>query len=77
MRGKADFSLLKRYDPGLKVLAEGEEPTKKILGLVKGSSVQDFDEVDVTQYEIPVYFPTVGMTDAEVRQIIEIMKTEA
>ncbi|MDR3282634.1 MAG: THUMP domain-containing protein [Candidatus Methanoplasma sp.] len=77
MRGKADVSLLRRYDPGLKVLAEGEEPTKKILGLVRGSSVRDVEEVDVTEYEVPVYFPTVGMTDEEVRHVIDVMKDEA
>lgn len=31
-----------------------------------GTDLNGLDSVDVSQYELPVFFPTVGMTDEEV-----------
>jgi thiamine biosynthesis protein ThiI len=75
-RGKADLSLLAGYDPDFKDMSTMDNYPKKILGLVKGTELNDIGSVDVTQFEIPVFFPTVGMTDEDVSAVIEIMKKE-
>jgi thiamine biosynthesis protein ThiI len=75
-RGNADFTLLAGYDPDFKDMNKMDGYPKKILGLVKGTELEDIGSIDVTQYEVPVFFPTVGMTDADVAEYIEIMRKE-
>ncbi len=59
------IALLRRYDPLLK---EGDG-NPHALGYVLGTSLDGLDGVDVTRYDMPVYFPTIGMTDAEVEDV--------
>ena len=63
--GSADWSCLRAYDP---MIREGTEH-RQALGLVMGTALEDLDSVDVSQYDLPVYFPTIGMTDAEVAEL--------
>ena len=65
--GSADWSCLRAYDP---MIREGTEH-RQALGLVMGTALSDLDSVDVSQYDLPVYFPTIGMTDAEVAVLAE------
>jgi len=76
VRTTVDVSLLKAYDPYLKVLADDESPYKN-LGYVMGCSVDNVMDVDVSDYDLPVYFPTVGMDDAEVARRLEAIRAEA
>ena len=63
--GSADWSCLRAYDP---MIREGTEH-RQTLGLVMGTALEDLDSVDVSQYDLPVYFPTIGMTDADVAEL--------
>ncbi len=68
--GSADWSCLRAYDP---MIREGTEH-RQALGLVMGTALSDLDSVDVSQYDLPVYFPTIGMTDAEVAELAETIR---
>ena len=63
--GSADWSCLRAYDP---MIREGTEH-RQALGLVMGTALEKLDSVDVSKYDLPVYFPTIGMTDAEVAEL--------
>lgn len=66
MAGDGDFSVLMQYDTYLRRYDENKDDQKRILGVVMGTDLNGLDSVDVSQYELPVFFPTVGMTDEEV-----------
>ncbi len=68
--GSADWSCLRAYDP---MIREGTEH-RQALGLVMGTALEGLDSVDVSQYDLPVYFPTIGMTDAEVAELAETIR---
>jgi len=66
--------LLERYDPDLKY---GDAISQEVLGIVKGSSLSELDEQNVSEYPIPLYFPTIGMSDDEVSLMLKTIKEEA
>ncbi len=76
--GDNDIDLLRRYDPTLRVVeSSSTETLKEILGVVKGTSLNDLDSIDVSEYSVPVYFPTIGMGDADVDSLYEsIVRSE-
>lgn len=76
--GDNDIDLLRKYDPTLRVVeSSGTETLKEILGVVKGTSLDDLDSIDVSEYSVPVYFPTIGMGDADVDSLYEsIVRSE-
>lgn len=65
VHGDGDLDALRRYDPLMKV----GDGNPHALGYVLGTSVDGLDSVDVTPYDVPVFFPTIGMTDEEVSEI--------
>ncbi len=72
VHGDCDLELLKEYDPTLRSLTDAEMENgsvKEILGMVMGTSLDGLDSVDVSRYDVPVYFPTIGMTDDEVSDL--------
>ena len=60
-----------RYDPLLKV----GDWNPQALGYVLGTSLDELDSVDVTAYDVPVYFPTIGMGDDEVSELAAIIRS--
>jgi thiamine biosynthesis protein ThiI len=38
---------------------------------VSGADLEDIENIDVTEHDVPVFFPTIGMTDEEVSETIE------
>lgn len=75
--GIGDMSILKEYDPTLKVL-EGTENfgrIRGILGKVLGTSIEGLNSVDVSKYDVPVYFPTIGMDDQQVHDMLCRIRT--
>ncbi len=76
--GDNDIDLLRRYDPTLRVVeSSSTETLKEILGVVKGTSLDDLDSIDVSEYSVPVYFPTIGMGDADVDSLYDsIVRSE-
>ena len=69
--GDADLiALLRRYDPLLKV----GDGNPQALGHVLGTSLDGLDAVDVSSYDVPVYFPTIGMSDDEVSELAGVIR---
>ena len=69
--GDADIiALLRRYDPLLKV----GDGNPQALGYVLGTSLDGLDAVDVSSYDVPVYFPTIGMSDDEVSELAGVIR---
>jgi len=69
--GSYDVSMLERYDPSLRT-AEAGETVNGILGKVSGISVDELDSVTVG--DVPVYFPTIGMIDTEVKEMLNSIR---
>lgn len=66
--GEGDDSVLSMYDPALRrVVPEDIQDiiAKDVLGHVKGTSITEFDGRDLVD-RLPVFTPTIGMTDDEV-----------
>lgn len=71
VHGDADLiALLRRYDPLLKV----GDGNPQALGYVLGTSLDGLDAVDVSSYDVPVYFPTIGMSDDEVSELAGVIR---
>ena len=75
-RGTGDIKFLVNYDPDLKDINERIDDPGKIYGFVRGTALKDLETVDVSKYTLPVYFPTIGMTDKEVDDLLELIKTD-
>ena len=58
---------LRRYDPLLKT----GDWNPQALGVVMGTRLDGLESVDVTEYDVPVYFPTIGMSDDEVSELAD------
>jgi len=65
--------LLERYDPELKY---GEEVSQDVLGVVRGTTLPDMEGLSVSEFNVPLFFPTVGMSDGEVSSLMETIKIE-
>jgi len=75
--GIGDLSILKEYDPTLKVI-EGTENggmIRDVLGKVLGASLQGLKSIEVSKYDVPVYFPTIGMNDQQVQDLLCKIRT--
>ncbi len=68
-RGSGDFESLKRYDPDMRRC--DEKNVKYALAYVQGRSLADMDGFDASEYDLPVFFPTVAMSDEEVLTIAD------
>jgi len=69
-RGSDSAGILIHYDPDMKFLSEDQEDPRSALGYVFGNSLEDIEKVDVSKYELPIYFPTVGMSDEQVGKMM-------
>ena len=77
VRGDCDLDLLKRYDPTLRTLTDEQIDggnIKEIMGMVLGTPLEGLDSVDVSKYDVPVYFPTIGMSDDDVDCLYDQIK---
>ena len=75
-RGKDSAGILIHYDPDIIFIEEGQEDPRSALGYVMGTPLEKIKDVDVSKYDLPVYFPTVGMSDSKVNKMIESLKKE-
>jgi len=78
VRGDYDIDLLMDYDPTLRSITDEDIENgsiKEILGMVKGTSLEELDSVDVSKYDVPVYFPTIGMSDKDVDDLYGSIKS--
>ena len=72
VRGDYGLDILKSYDPTLRSVTDEEIESgniKEMLGMVLGTSLEGLNSVDVSRYDVPVYFPTIGMTDDDVHSM--------
>jgi thiamine biosynthesis protein ThiI len=75
--GDHGTDVLNAFDPSLKTIGEDErEHRRDILGVVKGTSIGGLNDIDVTEYNVPVYFPTIGMDDKEVADMLSVIRSE-
>ena len=74
VRGEADYSVLKQYDSMVRDYDPKKDDDIKALGIVKGTDLNELDSVNVTESTLPIFFPTIGMTDEEVSEIYETIK---
>jgi len=72
--GNYDIRLLEAFDPSLKVVNE-DDRRGDTAGMVLGTSLEGLKDVDVSKYGIPVYFPTIGMSDEEVSETLESIRS--
>jgi len=69
IQGDGDYSPLKQYDTYIRGYNPDRDDPKKMLGIVMGTDFKGIKDVDVSQFDIPVYFPTIAMTDEEVSKL--------
>ena len=72
LRGEDYLPLLRQYDPIMK--AVDRDVGRNIFGYVLGTRLEDVGKVDMSSYDLPVYFPTMGMTDEEVEILAETIR---
>lgn len=75
VRGDYGIDILREYDPNLKVV-DGNYHASHVLGFVKGFGLGDIETFDQSAYQLPVFFPTVGMSDDEVGEQMKIIRGE-
>jgi thiamine biosynthesis protein ThiI len=78
IHGNYDVSLLREFDPSLKAVDDdgANRCRRDILGIVLGTSMEELRDTDVSKYAVPVYFPTVGMSDQEVSGMLGLLRSE-
>ena len=74
VRGDGDYSALKQYDTYIREYNPDRDEPRKILGVVMGTDIDGIRGVDVSQFDTPVFFPTIGMGDDEVSELAEQIK---
>ena len=64
-------TILNEYDPALKILNEEDKKKtiKDVLGKVKGSTIKDIQLDEYKNYNVPLFYPTIGMEDSEVSEL--------
>ncbi len=73
VEGDYNIDLLRKYDPFLKVF---EAPSEDVLGYVTGSGIRGISSSDGSKDGLPVYFPTVGLTDSAIDDMVRQMAAE-
>ncbi len=71
--GDYGIPILERYDPHLRTLGEGDEVPDRILGLVRGCSLDQLEAIGESR--LPVFVPTIGMNDAAIDGILSQMES--
>ncbi len=69
------IDLLGAYDPNMRQYS-GDFHQKEILGHVTSYSLDNFVDGDYSG-EVPIFFPTIGMTDEDVNKILSQMQIES
>lgn len=72
LRGDEYLPILRQYDPIMR--AVGHDGGRNVFGYVLGTALEDVGTVDVSAYDLPVYFPTMGMTDDEVAALADTIR---
>ena len=75
--GNGDTDTLRMYDPALRILTGEESPNmmKEMMAKISGSGADGLTGYDYGNWELPVFFPTVGMTDEEVDSLYSSIRS--
>lgn len=76
VRGGYRLDVLERYDPGLKVLRDGDTEPSRTLGYVRGIDINGLDSIDQSKWALPIFFPTIGMTGETVERALAVIEAE-
>jgi len=78
VHGNYGMNVLEAFDPSLKVVDDNERERyrRDVLGVVMGTPLDGLDDVNVLRYDVPVYFPTIGMSDDEVSEMLGVIRSE-
>ena len=68
-RGSGDFEALRNYDPEMRMV--DDKNVKYALAYVQGRNLQGLEGFDASAYDLPVFFPTVAMSDEEVARMAD------
>ena len=70
--GDGDDTLLRMYDPGLRRFTEETDGNlmQEFMAKVSGADVGTVSDYDYAGSDLPVFFPTVGMTDDETSELL-------
>jgi thiamine biosynthesis protein ThiI len=71
VNGEVDISALKQYDVHIRQFDPKKDDERKALGVVMGTDLKGLESIDVSEYNLPVFFPTIGMNDDEVHGIFK------
>jgi thiamine biosynthesis protein ThiI len=63
-RGPGDFETLRNYDPEMRMA--DDKNVRYALAYIQGKGISDLEDFDASKYDLPVFFPTVAMSDEEV-----------
>lgn len=77
--GDYDFEILKEYDPALRVLSGTEADggyIRDVLARISGADLNTFAE-DSEKFNVPVFYPTIGMSDDEVSVFMDSITTSS
>lgn len=74
VRGNGDFESLRQYDPLIKKLEGIDNGGRNIMGYSVGASLDDLASIDVSKYDLPVFFPVIGMTDEEIGKMADVIR---
>lgn len=78
VNGDYGLDMLRMYDPKLKVLSGTEANcgfVNDVIGKVSGDSVENFHHID--NFNVPTYYPTIGMTNDEVSSMMGIIRNSS
>lgn len=75
--GDGDSELLRMYDPSIRAITgvESQGFMRDILAKVSGASIDDISGREYAESEVPLFYPTIGMTDGEVSEMLERIRT--
>ncbi len=74
VRSGIDCGILRRYDPGLRVIGRWTDPVRRMHGHVLGTPLAGLEGIDLSDCIQPVFFPTIGMTDDEVAERMAVLR---
>ncbi len=71
--GDYGLQVLGRYDPHLKTLGKDDEVPDRILGFVRGCSLDQLEGIGESR--LPVFVPTIGMSSGTISGILSQMES--
>ena len=74
--GDYGSDVLRHFEPNLKVLTEDMPYPKRALGVVLGSSIDRLKTTNGMRSGLPLFFPTIGMTDEDVGGLLKEIEAE-